>query len=233
MLTWHNHYHAPCTTDLDTMARYWQDDECSSKIRTFYQSDEFDTMQPISDFALEALKMLKKRGFHLVIITSRQQFIAEETKRFVDKHYPGIFESIYFCNLGLTDEEQRNYVSKRKSTICQEIGVDVLIDHQLEHCIDCANIGVDVLLYDPTGQQQKQGLNGIKRVKTWREIIHHHFPKPNSPLRHLVYSYSQSPPMEMDNDDDNNSDDDDDYQMDQDGNEIVLLSEDDDDGSWV
>jgi hypothetical protein len=97
------------------------------------------------------------------------------------------------------------YISKSKSTICQEIGVDVLIDHQLEHCLECAALGIDVLLYDSHGQYAwnqhsspsfkdsqlsyySMDTMNIKRVTTWRDIIHHHFPKPNSPLRHMIYS---------------------------------------------
>jgi 5'(3')-deoxyribonucleotidase len=95
LLDWHNlQYHTNHTmTDLQSTQLHdlWggsPEDACY-KIRQFYQSDHFTALQPIMDFALEALKMLKKRKFHLVIITSRQQFIAEETKRFVDMHYPG------------------------------------------------------------------------------------------------------------------------------------------------
>lgn len=64
----------------------------------------------------------------------------------------GIFESIYFCNLNLTDTEQLEYISKPKSVICQEIGVDVLIDDSLEHALDCSSLGIDILLYDRKGK---------------------------------------------------------------------------------
>ncbi|KAI8080049.1 uncharacterized protein BX664DRAFT_388992 [Halteromyces radiatus] len=232
LLNWHNDfYHTQyrledlTTTDLWKVWGGSREDTCH-KIRLFYQSEYFQTIQPIQDFALEALKMLKKRKFQLVIITSRQQFIAEETKRFVDKHYPGIFESIYFCNLGLSENEQLEYISKTKSTICQEIGVDVLIDHQLEHCMDCADLGMDVLLYDRKGQyqwnhHQQQYYDNIKRVTTWRDIIRHHFPKPNSPLRHLIYSMDQQQQQQDDDDDD----DDDDY----DQHEVIVLEQNDED----
>ncbi|CAO3593717.1 unnamed protein product [Absidia cylindrospora] len=133
----------------------------------------------------------------------------------------GIFESIYFCNLGLSDEEQLEYISKRKATICHEIGVDVLIDHQLEHCVECAQAGVDVLLYDRKGQykwnHQQLSTPNIHRVTTWRDIIQRHFPKPNSPLRHLVYPYSEEDDMTCDNQDDQDDTsldhDDDDWDM--------------------
>ncbi|KAI7881783.1 hypothetical protein K492DRAFT_230185 [Lichtheimia hyalospora FSU 10163] len=166
MIDWHNQiYHTSLTmADFDThdYSRVWggSHEEACLKVREFYDSPHFERIQPIHDFALETLKILKKRKFTLVIITSRQQFIAEDTKKFVDKHYPGIFESIYFCNLGLSDAEQLEYVSKPKSAICQEIGVDVLIDDGLDHAIDCAtSLDIEVLLYDRKNQYRWNHLN--------------------------------------------------------------------------
>ncbi|KAI8342859.1 hypothetical protein BC941DRAFT_390041 [Chlamydoabsidia padenii] len=231
-LAWHNDLYATnhCVDDLTCvdLTELWGAQDTCTKIRQFYQSQAFDTIEPIHDFALEALKMLKKRQYRLVIITSRPQYIAKETKRFVDKHYPGIFDSIYFCNLGLSETEQLHYVSKRKSTICQEIGVDVLIDHRLDHVLECAKLGVDVLLYDRHYQWNTN--NHIKCATTWRDIIHHHFPKPNSPLRQLIYS--------MDDDEQDALDHYEYYHyhnqhLDQDGNEIILLEEDEEDEQYI
>lgn len=65
-------------------------EEACQKVREFYTSKHFLDMQPINDYALESLRMLKRRRFSLVIVTSRQQLVAEETKRWVDKCYPGM-----------------------------------------------------------------------------------------------------------------------------------------------
>lgn len=95
LVEWHNRVYDTdlCVADFDSydFSKVWGGtrEEACYKIREFYESDHFARIQPIDDFALETLKMLKKRKFNLVIITSRQQFIAEETKKFVDKHYPG------------------------------------------------------------------------------------------------------------------------------------------------
>ncbi|KAI8984604.1 hypothetical protein BDF20DRAFT_398638 [Mycotypha africana] len=158
LVQWHNDTYSTKlkVSDFHTYD-YWKvwggtREETCMKLREFYDSPYFDQIQPVRDFALEALKMLKKRHFSLVIITSRQQFIAEKTKKFVDRHYSGIFDSIYFCNLGLSDAEQLDYVSKPKSAICQEVGVDVLIDDCLEHAVECSTLGIDILLYDKQGK---------------------------------------------------------------------------------
>lgn len=141
--------------------------------------------------------------------------------------------------MGLSEIERIQYVSKQKSTICQEIGVDVLIDHQVEHVLECAKIGVDVLLYDRQARYRwnHHGLlpsDTVNRVTTWKDIIHQYFPKPNSPLRHLVYSSAQQQQEDhyLDEDEEDAILDYDHYcyhqQLDQDGNEIILIEEDDD-----
>ncbi|KAI9489285.1 hypothetical protein BDB00DRAFT_770854 [Zychaea mexicana] len=222
MVLWHNQVYNTSYTlaDFNTydFHKVWGGSvqDTHAKVREFYESSHFEQIQPIHDFALEALKMLKKRKFTLVIITSRQQFIAEETKKFVDKHYPGIFESIYFCNLGLSDAEQLEYVSKPKSAICQEIGVDVLIDDNLDHAVDCAGLeDIEVLLYDRKGQYRWNhtsiSSSGSKGISSWKEIIAF-FPKPHSPLRNCYYPQDlASAGAYRDNDDDDDGDEDEHY----------------------
>ncbi|KAL0078501.1 hypothetical protein J3Q64DRAFT_1815666 [Phycomyces blakesleeanus] len=225
LISWHNQVHQTHLhlSDFDTTdySKVWggSHQERDAKMREFYESDNFKRIRPIDDFALETLKTLKRRRFSLVIITSRQQCVAELTKKFVDRHYPGLFESIYFCNFGMSDTaDQLDYVSKPKSAICQEIGADVLIDHRLDHALDCAALGIDVLLYDRRGQYKWSHVDrarprpkatltstsrrlyqrtpprvlpsNVKRIKSWKEVISH-FPKPRSPLRFCHFPIPQ------------------------------------------
>ncbi|RUP43295.1 hypothetical protein BC936DRAFT_137366 [Jimgerdemannia flammicorona] len=182
---------------------YWEvwggtPEESYTKIRRFYESRYFLHIQPINEGALETLKMLKKRKFTLVIITSRQQFVAEQTKKFVDRHFPGIFESIYFCNHDLSEAEKDTYIFKPKSAICHEIGAELLIDDSLEHSLESALTGINVLLFDLNGRYgwnkaRKVGscVNGdsllpsnVRRVMSWKQISTL-FPRPSSPLKHV------------------------------------------------
>ncbi|KAG1142789.1 hypothetical protein G6F37_007288 [Rhizopus arrhizus] len=202
LIEWHNDtYHTNLTMSNFNTLDYWKvwggtREDCYRKIREFYSSSHFDRIKPIKDYALEALKLLKKRHFQLVIITSRQQFVAEKTKKFIDRHYPGIFESIYFCNLNLSEKERLEYISKPKSVICQEIGVDVLIDDSIEHALDCSNLNMNVLLYDKQGKYnwnhyQKQLPNNVHRVFNWKQVMTQ-FPKPSSPLKYCIYSFDEA-----------------------------------------
>lgn len=105
LLKWHNDTYDTTLSVTDfTTNEYWKiwggtREEYCMKIRQFYDSPYFDQIQPIQDFALETLKMLKKRNFTLVVVTSRQQFIANKTKKFIDKHYPGSTNTYTYIQL--------------------------------------------------------------------------------------------------------------------------------------
>ncbi|KAI8073838.1 hypothetical protein BC940DRAFT_289334 [Gongronella butleri] len=195
-------------------------DGCA-KLREFYDSKQFCEMQPIDGDsptwgALEVLQTLKRRKWSLVIVTYRPQFTNKATQRFIDRHYPGIFDHIYYCNQGLSVADQLDYVPKPIAIMCQEIGADYLIDDALEHCMDCSTLDMTLLLYDHQGKYnynhmvpKKRPRNGrptltstskqlyqqspsgtlpdnVIRVKSWKAILDR-FPMPPSPLRHCHY----------------------------------------------
>ncbi|KAF9897247.1 hypothetical protein BX616_005928, partial [Lobosporangium transversale] len=139
--------------------------------------------------------LLKSRRFSLVIITARQQFVADLTKKFVDRHFPGIFESIYFANHFLTEQEKLTFISKPKSVICRDVHAQLLIDDSLENAIEVAKAGVPVLLFDLNGKYKWNKLpegqdmlpEKITRVHSWKDI-QAWFPRPRSPLSTLCLS---------------------------------------------
>ncbi|KAI9254259.1 hypothetical protein BY458DRAFT_420985, partial [Sporodiniella umbellata] len=199
LMLWHNRvYGTQLELSQFNTLDYWKvwggtEQESCLKIREFYNSPEFLEIECIQDFSYEALKMLKSRGFKLVIITSRQQFVARPTKTFVDKFYKDIFESMYFCNLNLSDKERGVYISKSKATICREIGVDVLIEDSLNDALDCQGVQ-QILLYDHLGNYEwnhRSSLpNHVQRVFNWKQVMSH-FPKPTSPLKQCIYSFEE------------------------------------------
>ncbi|RUS12641.1 hypothetical protein BC937DRAFT_87349, partial [Endogone sp. FLAS-F59071] len=218
LVQFHNAVYGTHLKESDfTSENYWEvwggtPEETYAKTRLFYESKYFRQIQPVQDGTLETLKMLKKRKFTLVIITSRQQFIAEQTKKFVDRYFPGIFDSIYFCNHSLSEVEKRTYVSKPKSVICHEIGAELLIDDSLKHSLECAAAGIKVLLFDLNGRYGWNKLsknsndvatandaalpNSIRRVLNWNDVAKM-FPRPSSPLKNV---YLPEPPEKEEQD---------------------------------
>jgi glutathionylspermidine synthase len=79
----------------------------------------------------------------LVVVTSRQNVIQDETKHWIDTNFPGIFTDVHFGN-----HWAQSGSSKSKSDMCLEIGADVLIDDNPMYAYECAQRGIHVLLYN-------------------------------------------------------------------------------------
>ncbi|KAG0202905.1 hypothetical protein BGX28_004722 [Mortierella sp. GBA30] len=166
-------------------------EESIAKWRLFFDSPYFLKVEPVEG-SLETLKLLKSRRFSLVIVTARQQFVADLTKKFVDRHFPGIFESIYFANHFLTEEEKLTFISKPKSVICRDVHAQLLIDDSLENAAEVAKAGIPVLLFDLHGKYKWNKLEDgqqlpdkVTRVKSWKEV-QAWFPRPRSPLSNCI-----------------------------------------------
>ncbi|KAG0307338.1 hypothetical protein BGZ98_000513 [Dissophora globulifera] len=170
-------------------------EESIVKWRLFFDSPYFLKVEPVEG-SLETLKLLKSRRYSLVIVTARQQFVADLTKKFVDRHFPGIFESIYFANHYLTEQEKMTFVSKPKSVICRDVHAELLIDDSLENAAEVARAGIPVLLFDLQGAYKWNKLEDgqqlpekVTRVQSWKEV-QSWFPRPRSPLSNLIISRS-------------------------------------------
>ena len=114
-------------------------------VHQFFDSHYFrDGIVPVPG-ALGALRRLQHKC-DLVVITSRQNAIREATERWVAKHYPDVFGDLYFCNHFALDGE-----SVSKADMCARVGADLLIDDNPGYALDCAESGLDVILFDYQG----------------------------------------------------------------------------------
>ncbi|KAF8935461.1 hypothetical protein EDD21DRAFT_365258 [Dissophora ornata] len=193
-------------------------EESIAKWRLFFDSPYFLKVEPVEG-SLETLKLLKSRRYSLVIVTARQQFVADLTKKFVDRHFPGIFESIYFANHFLTEQEKMTFISKPKSVICRDVCAQLLIDDSLENAAEVARAGIPVLLFDLHGaykwnklQDGQQLPDKVTRVKSWKEV-QAWFPRPRSPLSTLCISRDDQISEDEESDPEDDEEDEDDQHM--------------------
>lgn len=84
-----------------------------------------------------------KERHDLVVVTSRQHIIRDETLEWIDTHFPGIFSDIHFGN-----HFAKSGQSRKKSEICEQVGADVLIDDNPRYAHECASSGMHVLLFN-------------------------------------------------------------------------------------
>ena len=136
----------------------------------FFQSEHFrDGVAPVGG-ARESLERLRRAGCDLVVVTSRQHCIEEQTRQWLEAHFPGIFSEVHFGNHFALEG-----ASRRKSEICRDVGAHVLVDDNPQYALDCAEAGVEVMLFDwerryPWSKALGAGEHErVRPVPTWRD----------------------------------------------------------------
>jgi len=127
----------------------------------FYLLDDFDEM-PLIEGAKEAILQLSKEN-EVYIITARPLKWEEKTKRFFDKHFPGEKIKLIHCR-----DDKDKVIYKRE--ICNNLGINILIEDYRDIALQCAEIGVRVILLDSLYNKNIQHENVI-RAKNWNEIL--------------------------------------------------------------
>lgn len=127
----------------------------------FYLLDDFDEM-PLIEGAKEAILQLSKEN-EVYIITARPLKWGEKTKRFFDKHFPGEKIKLIYCR-----DDKDKVIYKRE--ICNNLGINILIEDYRDIALQCAEIGVRVILLDSLYNKNIRHENVI-RAKNWNEIL--------------------------------------------------------------
>ncbi|KAJ4837986.1 hypothetical protein Tsubulata_043192 [Turnera subulata] len=145
-------------------------DEADVRVHEFFKTPYFKTgIHPIPG-AWNALHKLS-RLCKLSVVTSRQHVIKDHTVEWIEKHFPGLFQEIHFGNHFALDGE-----SRPKSEICRSLGAKVLIDDNPRYAVECAEVGIRVLLFDyensypwcKTDSVDQHPL--ITKVHNWEEV---------------------------------------------------------------
>lgn len=99
-------------------AKIWKcsQEESNAIVHEFFKSNHFKAGIPTIPGASDALLRLRD-SCDLVVVTSRQHIIQEATLEWIDKHYPSIFQEVYFGNHFALEG-----VSRKKSDICRSVG---------------------------------------------------------------------------------------------------------------
>lgn len=138
--------------------------ELVEEMTEFYKSEEFKNITPIPG-AKEGIDFLSKDN-ELVILTARPNHTKDQTKEWVEKHFPGKFSNIYHTNEGSYNEP-----TIKKVDLCLKLGVDLVIEDALKNAIDCAKKGIKVFLLDYQWNRCEELPEKVTRVYSWQEII--------------------------------------------------------------
>lgn len=137
------------------------------RFNEFMETDEFFDLVPTKD-TIEALRELAAHH-ELHIVTGRPDFIEAATLAWLKRHLPDVFKTVVFTNYFTSNISSGKSLSKAE--ICQQIGVDYLIDDHLHHAEVTAAEGIRVLLFGNYPWNQATKLPPlVTRVKDWRHV---------------------------------------------------------------
>ena len=151
---WHNATHGTELTADDFHSYKFCDvwggtnEESVDKVHAFFDTEYFTGIAPVPG-AREALEELKE-DFDLVVITSRQHAIQDETRRWLDAHYPGIFRKVLFGNhwsKDCPDPTIMNASKRTKEEMCKEVGAVALVDDAVGYAFGCSSAVEKVILF--------------------------------------------------------------------------------------
>ncbi|KAL2644009.1 hypothetical protein R1flu_011596 [Riccia fluitans] len=144
--------------------------EANNRVHAFFESEHFKNgIRPVPGAHQTLLQLAAY--CNLVVVTSRQHVIRDHTLDWIERYYSGIFNEVHFGNHFALEGK-----AKPKSEICRSLGANILIDDNPRYAIECAECGIEVLLFDlhgsypwsktPCGPQHPL----ITRVKDWQEV---------------------------------------------------------------
>lgn len=146
-------------------------EEANHRVHEFFASAHFNDGIPIIPGSGETLRRLAHYT-DLVVVTSRQHVIRAPTLEWLHSHFPGVFSDVHFGNHFALQGE-----AKPKSQMCRELGAEILIDDNPRYAMECADQGIQVLLFDWLLQYPWSKTAGggphhplITRVRDWREV---------------------------------------------------------------
>ncbi|MFH1682370.1 MAG: hypothetical protein ABIA37_01100 [Candidatus Woesearchaeota archaeon] len=132
-------------------------------VRDFHNTDSFKNL-PLIDGSQEAVSRLEQ-DHNLFVITSRSySLVGKATEDWLEQHFPQKFSQVYFTG-SWSDQPD-----KSKHQLCSELGLDLMIEDNLDYAKKCSQV-TQVYLMDCPWNQGNHLPERIIRVKNWPEIM--------------------------------------------------------------
>lgn len=129
----------------------------------FYDSEDFDEVELVKDSKESIVKLADTH--ELFIVTARPIRIREKTDYFFNKNFPNLpYRIIYSGDLF---SEQ----GSRKSDICANLGIEFLVEDNLNYALESAEKGVKVLLLNKPWNKDGKMHEDVVRVDNWKGIL--------------------------------------------------------------
>lgn len=137
-------------------------EEAIRKVEDFFHSSASRAIPPIPG-AFQALQELHEQ-YHLVVVTARSTEFEAVTRAWIQEHFPSLFREMAFGNHFAPG-------AIPKSSLCLQIGADILVDDHVVHARECAARGVRTLLFGDYPWNRADVLpENVRRVTGWDEV---------------------------------------------------------------
>lgn len=139
------------------------DTEAIQLFDEYFASDVAKNTLPVV-WAYEKLSYWKKLWYELVVITARNQKAEQLTTYQINKHYPNLFSDIRFVS---------HYTEQHipKSQVCQNIWTSLLIEDNIDYCLDVVACGIPCILIEKPWNISRDNTHKLMTKVSNRSII--------------------------------------------------------------
>jgi uncharacterized HAD superfamily protein len=136
-------------------------EESIKDVLEFQNSADFDDIELI-DGAKEGINFLSE-NYEIFFITSRPSILKEKTEIFFRNNFPNNnFQFIFSGEI---------YGGKSKSDICEDLGVQFMIEDNAEYALSCAKNQIKTFLLEKPWNKNYENHNNLIKVQNWNEIL--------------------------------------------------------------
>lgn len=119
-----------------------------------------------ADGSFEALSSIAV-FYRMIVITGRSEAVREQTIKWLESNFPGLFKEVYFTNSFLAAESMARI---EKHEICANLGIRTIIEDSHEVAVSAASNNMNVLLIDRPWNREVPQHPNIYRAKGWKDV---------------------------------------------------------------
>jgi 5'(3')-deoxyribonucleotidase len=142
-------------------------DRAQSMLYAYCDTYEFENQRPVIG-ARHNVEAISQNVDKMYIVTGRQEFLRDKTEKWIQTHFPNVFNDIIFTNSYTPDEI-------RKADVCKALNADLVIDDLIETCKDCKELKIKSINYIgiPVYPWCTPERSEIFKAASWTDIYMH------------------------------------------------------------
>lgn len=174
---WHNQEYGTCLSTNDFVSYEFSGvldvsvQETIHRVHTFLDAEHSHVAVSPLEEAQEAITKMSEH-YNIVAVTARHPQFEAQTTEYLLHHFGDIITDVTL--LGRLDRDTAIGVLRTKAEVCHELGAIALVDDSIMHVTDCAEAGIQGVLFGNYPWNQTDELpNGVVRYENWGGVLEH------------------------------------------------------------